>query len=100
MVIIDAQIHVWSPDVSTRPWRPGSTPRSQGAACSAEQVLRVMDDAGVARTVLVPPSWVGDDNTDALDAARRWPDRFGVRSEEHTSELQSRPHLVCRLLLA
>src|SRR5690554_7678171 len=34
-------------------------------------------------------------------------DRFGLlpdpvkylRSEEHTSELQSRPHLVCRLLL-
>src|SRR5690554_6547207 len=24
---------------------------------------------------------------------------FDVRSEEHTSELQSRPHLVCRLLL-
>src|SRR3954454_25418281 len=33
------------------------------------------------------------------------PPRFGddldlaLRSEEHTSELQSRPHLVCRLLL-
>src|SRR5690554_7407249 len=25
--------------------------------------------------------------------------RVNVRSEEHTSELQSRPHLVCRLLL-
>src|SRR3989442_6385903 len=25
--------------------------------------------------------------------------RLHVRSEEHTSELQSRPHLVCRLLL-
>src|SRR5690554_47889 len=25
--------------------------------------------------------------------------RVGIRSEEHTSELQSRPHLVCRLLL-
>src|SRR5690554_7202487 len=25
--------------------------------------------------------------------------RVQVRSEEHTSELQSRPHLVCRLLL-
>src|SRR3989442_9263487 len=24
---------------------------------------------------------------------------FNARSEEHTSELQSRPHLVCRLLL-
>src|SRR5437870_10269905 len=30
----------------------------------------------------------------ALQCARR-----GVRSEEHTSELQSRGHLVCRLLL-
>src|SRR3989442_10622950 len=27
----------------------------------------------------------------------RWP--MTERSEEHTSELQSRPHLVCRLLL-
>src|SRR3989442_9712837 len=26
-------------------------------------------------------------------------DRDDFRSEEHTSELQSRPHLVCRLLL-
>src|SRR3989442_11326366 len=26
-------------------------------------------------------------------------DSFVKRSEEHTSELQSRPHLVCRLLL-
>src|SRR5690554_7044092 len=25
--------------------------------------------------------------------------RISTRSEEHTSELQSRPHLVCRLLL-
>src|SRR3989442_7773784 len=27
------------------------------------------------------------------------PQGYGIRSEEHTSELQSRPHLVCRLLL-
>src|SRR5687768_18162710 len=33
---------------------------------------------------------------DARVAARRFDD---VRSEEHTSELQSRLHLVCRLLL-
>src|SRR2546422_1334210 len=33
-------------------------------------------------------------------AARRRPgEHGGVRSEEHTSELQSRLHLVCRLLL-
>src|SRR5436305_5104630 len=27
------------------------------------------------------------------------PPHYNGRSEEHTSELQSRPHLVCRLLL-
>src|SRR5690554_7337422 len=33
----------------------------------------------------------------AQQADSRYGERF--RSEEHTSELQSRPHLVCRLLL-
>src|SRR3989442_3217788 len=32
---------------------------------------------------------------DFVEASRHGP----IRSEEHTSELQSRPHLVCRLLL-
>src|SRR5690625_5358112 len=32
-------------------------------------------------------------------SARRNPTGMGARSEEHTSELQSRGHLVCRLLL-
>src|SRR5687768_17766864 len=32
--------------------------------------------------------------TDACEVDRAW-----IRSEEHTSELQSRLHLVCRLLL-
>src|SRR3989442_5713515 len=33
------------------------------------------------------------------DEARLVEHRRRLRSEEHTSELQSRPHLVCRLLL-
>src|SRR2546429_4578949 len=42
-----------------------------------------------------------DRNTaDGKVSARRHRDRVGARrSEEHTSELQSRLHLVCRLLL-
>src|SRR2546422_3240970 len=46
---------------------------------------------------------------DGAVGARHWPRRLGevgrapggdhARSEEHTSELQSRLHLVCRLLL-
>src|SRR5690554_7636452 len=37
----------------------------------------------------------------AGEQTQRFEDDFwaGGRSEEHTSELQSRPHLVCRLLL-
>src|SRR3989442_11870968 len=35
----------------------------------------------------------------AVPAAGRAGDLQPGRSEEHTSELQSRPHLVCRLLL-
>src|SRR5258707_14583401 len=37
-----------------------------------------MDLAGVRRMVLVPPSWEGDRNDMALEAARSHPDRFAV----------------------
>src|SRR2546428_5037988 len=39
------------------------------------------------------------DLRDLHSGARRYRDALGVRSEEHTSELQSRSDLVCRLLL-
>ncbi len=80
MTIIDARIHVWSRNTPERRWLHGHGHPSHGAALSAEEVLRVMDATGVARAVLVPPSWIGDDNRDSLDAARRYPDRFAVRS--------------------
>src|SRR3989442_9865919 len=63
-------------------------------------LFRSLDNRGSRR-------WAGS----RLRACRIWSDRgVGVsgdgravvidgRSEEHTSELQSRPHLVCRLLL-
>src|SRR2546422_4447444 len=46
-----------------------------------------------ADTASVPPA------TSSRLRASTWPIRLGRRSEEHTSELQSRLHLVCRLLL-
>src|SRR5690554_7779141 len=38
-------------------------------------------------------------SNDVVHVARNDQNKVFVRSEEHTSELQSRPHLVCRLLL-
>src|SRR3712207_7172826 len=35
----------------------------------------------------------------ARDSGSRYPEIVALRSEEHTSELQSRQYLVCRLLL-
>src|SRR5690625_3553910 len=58
--------------------------------------------AAEAPVEVVPPrrSELGDwSTTAALRAAARPSGRLDLRSEEHTSELQSRGHLVCRLLL-
>src|SRR2546422_7571849 len=52
----------------------------------------------------VPPTHRGREppspgRSSSRDRAGHANDRAGERSEEHTSELQSRLHLVCRLLL-
>src|SRR5690554_7381902 len=61
-----------------------------------QSLLTALSQAQQNITLLVPQGRVSDD-------VSTW---FGKkitmgkeRSEEHTSELQSRPHLVCRLLL-
>src|SRR5690554_7265695 len=66
------------PSDNTKPSRPASHGRL--AACGSS--LRVDS----ARDAAKPPS-------------PRPQVAISERSEEHTSELQSRPHLVCRLLL-
>src|SRR2546422_6722960 len=50
-------------------------------------------DPGLQRGDLPPPGPAGDSSGSGGQGRR------GGRSEEHTSELQSRLHLVCRLLL-
>ena len=44
----------------------------------AETVIRMMDEAGVDRAILVPPSLEGDRNDLCLNAARDHPRRFAV----------------------
>src|SRR5437870_7410730 len=52
---------------------------------------------GFARFHGMPAAIVGHQK--GRDTKQRQFRNFGMRSEEHTSELQSRGHLVCRLLL-
>src|SRR5689334_23964166 len=49
----------------------------------------------VARLTVSPPWTVAFSDDFETNSATRW----NLRSEEHTSELQSQFHLVCRLLL-
>src|SRR5436305_10141111 len=57
-------------------------------------------DARGAAELAHPDDQRGVEQAVVLQVAHeRGPGRVEHRSEEHTSELQSRPHLVCRLLL-
>src|SRR3712207_7883729 len=68
--------------------------RSAGALPGGPQTAQATDQEGVVRERLGP---VDQRVEDLVVAGRRHVEL--LRSEEHTSELQSRQYLVCRLLL-
>jgi predicted TIM-barrel fold metal-dependent hydrolase len=76
-MIVDSQVHVWQAETPDRPWVPGRVPQLP-EPFTIEKLLPLMNEAGVDRVVIVPPSWPGDHNDYALDAAKRYPDRFAV----------------------
>ena len=79
MLIVDAQVHIWATDSPERPWPSiGHSYAHRETPLGKDELLREMDAAGVDRVVIVPPSWEGDRNDLALEAARLHPDRFAV----------------------
>jgi L-fuconolactonase len=78
LIITDSQVHVWKPDTPDRPWPEGTHSFAHGPSMTPEQMIAKMDEAGVSRAMLVPPSWEGDRNDYAAEAAAKYPDRFAV----------------------
>ena len=76
-MIVDSQVHLWQAETPDRPWVPGRVPQLP-EPFTIEKLLPLMNEAGVDRVVIVPPSWPGDHNDYALEAAKRYPDRFAV----------------------
>ena len=76
-LIVDAQVHLWKAESLDWPWVPGAKPQLP-EPMTIERLVPMMDEAGVNRVVVVPPSWPGDRNDYALEAAHRYPDRFHV----------------------
>src|SRR5712692_3454502 len=93
MLIVDAQVHIWAANTPERPWPARHAPH-RPVPFSKDDLLREMDAAGVQRAVLVPPSWEGERNDLALEAARLHPDRFAVMGRLDTEAPTSRGSLA------
>jgi predicted TIM-barrel fold metal-dependent hydrolase len=79
MHIVDSQLHLWGANTPQRPWPPGRERDAQRPyPITKETLLFEMDLASVSRAILVPPSWEGERNDLALEAARQYPDRFAI----------------------
>ena len=77
MLIADAQIHIWGANTPERPWPTGVQVAPQRAyPIGSEELLATMNDVGIDRVVLVPPSWEGLRNDLVIAAASAHPDRF------------------------
>jgi L-fuconolactonase len=76
MMICDAQVHIWAANTPERPWRARHPPHRE--PLGKVEHLGEMAKAGVDRVVIVPPSWEGDRNDLAIDAAGSHPDRFAI----------------------
>ena len=76
-LIVDAQVHLWKAESPDWRWVPGRKPQLP-EPFTIEKLVPLMDEAGVDRAVIVPPSWPGDRNDYGLKAASRYPNRFAV----------------------
>lgn len=77
MLIVDSQVHIWGANTTERPW-PARAHAQREIPLGHEQLLKDMDEAGVDRVVLVPPSWEGDRNDLAIAAVQAHPNRFAI----------------------
>src|SRR5262245_4413180 len=76
-MIVDAQVHLWKAESPDWPWVPGLSPQL-AEPFTIEKLTPMMDEAGVDRAVIVPPSWPGDRNDYGFEAVKRHPGRFAV----------------------
>lgn len=71
MLIVDAQVHIWESGTPVPIHR-------QVPHYTKDELLRDMDEAGVDRVVLHPPSWDPRANEVAIEAARQHPGRLAI----------------------
>ena len=70
MLIVDGQIYLWE--------KGTPSPQHRQEPYSAEQAIAAMDEAGVDRALVHPVLWDPDFNELAIEAVRKYPDRFAI----------------------
>src|SRR5580700_9957737 len=70
MLIVDGQIHLWE--------KGTPSPQHRQEPYSAEEAIAGMDQAGVDRALIHPVLWDPDSNELAIEAVRKYPDRFAI----------------------
>lgn len=83
MIIVDSQVHIWKEETPDRPWIPGARERMKLNGhrlepFTYEECIELMDEAGVDRALILPPSWEGDRVDYAIEACEAYPERFGI----------------------
>src|SRR5262249_38212485 len=68
-MIVDAQVHLWKAESPDWKWVPGARPQLP-EPFTIEKLVPMMNEAGVNRVVIVPPSWIGDRNDYGLEAVQ------------------------------
>jgi predicted TIM-barrel fold metal-dependent hydrolase len=68
---------MWSASTPERPWVAGARPQLP-EPFTIERVVPMIDEAGVDRVVIVPPTLEGERLDYAQEAVRRYPGRFGI----------------------
>jgi predicted TIM-barrel fold metal-dependent hydrolase len=76
-LIVDSQIHLWKANTPDRPWVPGAKPQLP-EPFTIERLVPMMNEAGVDRVVIVPPTLEGTRLDYAQEAVRRYPGRFAI----------------------
>ncbi len=83
LFIVDSQVHIWKEETPDRPWIAGARERMKLNGHRLEpftyqECIELMDQAGVNRALILPPSWEGDRVDYAIEACEKYPQRFGI----------------------
>ena len=77
-IIVDSQIHIWKANTPERPWNAEASGPQLPEPMTIERIVPIMDEGGVDRAVIVPPTLDGLRIDYGQEAARRYPGRFAT----------------------